>query len=254
MVKYPLKISKETRVLLRPPEKEGEWFFSLPVINILNRHMKLSCIISEGATIPFDVLKCEEILRYEKGIKFLSRKYFRLKRMLSQKKFDIFVDMNESPLPIIAGIVHSDISISYKDAKRFNIHLKHSEGIDYLKKFFLIPNLMGISDKRMVWGMKNRFKWSEKDEKSIGYYFARERLKKKVRSRTDMIEIHSVKELSLLSLFVTDMNNFLPYAYIGNVPILYVRTPETLELPEREGVKTIAEKEFRVELRKNLKI
>ncbi len=243
MVKYPLKISKETQVLVRPPEKEGEWFFSLPVINILNRHLRLSCIVSEDAPIPVDTLKCERIFRYEKGIRFLSRKYFRLKRILSSGKFDIFVDMNEPPLPIIARITRPNISISYKNEKRFNIYVRYSEDIDYLKKFLLVPNLMGILDKRIVWGIKNKVKWLEKDEESIGYYFARERLKKKMR-RTDAFEIHNKKELSSLSLFITDMNNLLPYAYIGNVPILYVRTPGTLRLPEKEGIQIITEKEF----------
>lgn len=245
MVKYPLKISKETRVLLRPPEKEGEWLFSLPPINILNRHSKLSCIISEDSPVPFNALRCKEIIKYKKKIRFLSKEYFRLRGVIREQKFDIFVDMNEPPLSIVVSIAHPDISISYRNARRFNIQIKYSEDIDYLKKFLLIPNLMGISDERIMWGIKNRIKQSKKDKKSIGYYFARERLKKKMR-RTDAVEIHSVNELSSLSFFITDMNNLLPYAYINNIPILYIRTPDALNLPEREGIKTITEKNFSI--------
>jgi len=57
-------------------------------------------------------------------------------------------------------------------------------------------------------------------------------------------EIHSVNELSSLSVFITDMNNLLPYAYISNIPMLYIRTPGALNLPEREDLRTITEKDF----------
>jgi len=243
-LRYPIKMSKTTRILLRLPEKKGEYFFSLPVINILNRHLSLSCIISEDAGIPYDDLKCNEMFIYKKRITFLSKEYFRLKGIIRGKKFNIFVDMSDIPMSIISKITNPDISISYKDAKRFNIQIRHSEDIDYLSKYLLIPNLMGINDKRIVWGIRNKIKYSGKDKKSIGYHFIRERLNKKMKG-IDAIKVTNVKELSSLSLFITDMNNLLFYAYISNIPILYVRTADTLRLPEREGVKTLAEEDFR---------
>jgi len=241
MIKYPIKISRDTKVLLRPPEKEGECFFSLPAIHILNRHLILSCIISEDSPVPDKILKCRQIFKYKKRIRFLSKEYFRMKRILSDEKFDIFIDMNLQPMPIIGKISRSEISVSYVYTKGFNLIVNYSQDIDYMKKFLLITGLLNIKDKRVNWEIKPKFKWNKKEQNSIGYYFKNERLNKMIKG-IEAFKIQGIKELSSISLFITDMNNFLPYAYIGNVPIIYIKTPDELNLPEREDIRTVSSK------------
>jgi hypothetical protein len=222
-IEFPLENIK--RIALRPSEAKGETFYSLPIVESLQKKYKLTVLLPEDQDAKFFRRLRVKIIRYPGKLGLIG--IYRLKKKINQS-FDLLIDLNRENSHVFSYLLKNPIVASIFEAPGVNITAK-AETKSITNSYQYLISLLGFPT--IKWKTKTirtkRSRKKKKNEEIIG-------ISSDISTPYHGIQrVSNEDDLRKISKLITKKNDLSTIAFFLELPqVLLLEEKDPFQPPE----------------------